>query len=97
MGIALLVMRLAPFRLSSATGPITVVTPAVSGILHYVRLVPVRTYHTRDIYDEKCRRNSDFEAIPLYVEGTLYFSTPFGKVIALDPVRGTLKWIFEWS
>ena len=59
------------------------------------RLVPAWTYHTGDIYDEKGRRGSAFEATPLYVEGTLYFSTPFGKVVALDPVKGTPKWIFD--
>src|SRR5688500_16150302 len=29
-----------------------------------------------------------FEATPILVEGTLYLSTPLGKIIALDPVTG---------
>ena len=59
------------------------------------RLAPAWIYHTNDIYQEKGRRASAFEATPLYIDGTLYFSTPLGKVIALDPVKGTPKWIFD--
>jgi quinoprotein glucose dehydrogenase len=33
-----------------------------------------------------------FEATPILVEGTLYLSTPLGKIIALDPVTGTERW-----
>ena len=29
-----------------------------------------------------------FEATPIVVDGTLYLSTPFGRVIALDPETG---------
>jgi quinoprotein glucose dehydrogenase len=36
-----------------------------------------------------------FEATPLVVEGTLYVSTPFGRVIALDPETGEEKWAFD--
>jgi quinoprotein glucose dehydrogenase len=33
-----------------------------------------------------------FEATPILVDGTLYFSTPLGKIIALDPVTGQERW-----
>ncbi len=33
-----------------------------------------------------------FEATPILVDGTLYLSTPLGKIIALDPVTGTERW-----
>jgi quinoprotein glucose dehydrogenase len=33
-----------------------------------------------------------FEATPILVEGTLYLSTPLGKIIALDPVTGAERW-----
>ncbi len=36
-----------------------------------------------------------FEATPVMVEGTLYFSTPYNRVIALDPVTGAQKWTFD--
>ena len=36
-----------------------------------------------------------FEATPLMVDGTLYLSTPFGQVIALDPATGTARWTFD--
>src|SRR5690606_41413794 len=36
-----------------------------------------------------------FEATPVMVEGTLYFSTPSGRVIALDAVTGTEKWKYD--
>ncbi|MGH7589306.1 MAG: pyrroloquinoline quinone-dependent dehydrogenase [Gemmatimonadota bacterium] len=36
-----------------------------------------------------------FEATPLLVDGTLYVSTPFGRVIALDPETGAERWSFD--
>jgi len=39
--------------------------------------------------------NAAFEATPIFVDGTLYLSTPFNRVIALDPVKGTERWSFD--
>ena len=36
-----------------------------------------------------------FEATPILVDGTLYLSTPFNQVIALDPASGAAKWVFD--
>src|SRR5690606_29409345 len=36
-----------------------------------------------------------FEATPIMVDGTLYFSTPSGRVFALDAYSGTRKWEFD--
>jgi len=36
-----------------------------------------------------------FEATPLFVDGTLYFPTAFAKVIALDPLTGRERWVFD--
>ena len=36
-----------------------------------------------------------FEATPLLVDGTLYFSTATGKVFALDAAHGTESWQFD--
>ena len=41
------------------------------------------TYRTGEI-DVKTRRPAKLEATPLMVDGLLYLSTPFGKVVALD-------------
>jgi quinoprotein glucose dehydrogenase len=40
-------------------------------------------------------RNSAFEATPIFVDGTLYLSTPFNQVIALDPATGQEKWRYN--
>ena len=36
-----------------------------------------------------------FEATPLMIGQTLYFSTPTDRVIAIDAVVGTEKWVFD--
>jgi quinoprotein glucose dehydrogenase len=41
------------------------------------------------------RRPTAFEATPILVDGTLYLSTPLGKVFALDPATGTERWRFD--
>jgi quinoprotein glucose dehydrogenase len=35
------------------------------------------------------------EATPIVVDGTMYLSTPLGKVLALDPTTGKARWIFD--
>lgn len=59
-------------------------------------LVPAWTYHTGEIgpgYDGGRRRS--LETTPLVVDGTLYLSTPLGRVVALDPETGTERWAFD--
>ena len=46
------------------------------------------TFRTGDAYQPKDSRPTAFEATPLYVDGTLYLSTPLGRILALDPVTG---------
>jgi quinoprotein glucose dehydrogenase len=36
-----------------------------------------------------------FEATPILVDGTLYVSTPLGRVFALDPATGDQRWMFD--
>jgi len=36
-----------------------------------------------------------FETTPLMVDGLLYASTPYGNVVALDPVSGAERWRFD--
>ena len=40
-------------------------------------------------------RGGRFEATPLLVDSTLFVSTPFGRVIALDPVTGEERWNYD--
>jgi quinoprotein glucose dehydrogenase len=54
------------------------------------------TYRTGDVSDGKnARSTSAFQVTPLMVEGTLYLSTPFNRVIALDPETGQQRWAFD--
>ena len=55
------------------------------------------TYRTGDAYAPKVGRATAHEATPLYVDGTLFLSTPLGRVIALDPVTGKERWVFNWK
>src|SRR5215212_6682788 len=54
-------------------------------------LVPVWTYRTGEL-DAKTRRPAKLEVTPLMVDGTLYISTPLGKVAALNPLTGKQIW-----
>lgn len=40
-------------------------------------------------------RNAAFESTPILVDGTLYLTTPYSRVIALDPATGAEKWTFD--
>jgi quinoprotein glucose dehydrogenase len=53
------------------------------------------TYRTGDAYQPKSSRPTAFEATPLYIDGTLYLSTPLGRVIAVDPTTGRERWVFD--
>jgi quinoprotein glucose dehydrogenase len=53
------------------------------------------TYRTGDAYQPQRGRLTAFEATPLHVDGTLYLSTPLGRVVALDPMTGLQRWIFD--
>ena len=53
------------------------------------------TFRTGDAYEPQHGRPTAFEATPLYVDGTLFFGTPLGRIIALDPVSGKQKWSYD--
>src|SRR5690606_22588664 len=38
---------------------------------------------------------SAFQATPLVIDETLFFCTPFSRVIALDPETGEERWVFD--
>jgi quinoprotein glucose dehydrogenase len=54
------------------------------------------TYHTGALQPESpLNAKAAFESTPVMVDGWLIFTTPFGKVIALDPARGVERWTFD--
>ncbi len=73
--------------------PLTQITPAnVAG------LTPAWTFHTGDISDGKAKGGgprSGFETTPLFLDGRLYITTPFNRIIALDPASGRQLWAFD--
>lgn len=60
------------------------------------RLRPAWTYHTGDVSDGKTLPvRSVFEATPLVVDGVMFVTTPFCRLIALDAETGRELWIFD--
>jgi quinoprotein glucose dehydrogenase len=53
------------------------------------------TFRTGDAYQPKRSKPTAFEATPIYIDGTLYLSTPLGRVFALDPVSGKQRWVYD--
>ncbi len=54
------------------------------------------TYRTGHVAEaDRAAETIQFEATPIMVAGTLYLSTPFNRVIALDPQTGTERWTFD--
>jgi quinoprotein glucose dehydrogenase len=53
-------------------------------------------FHIGDVADgSDGRSRTAFEATPIVAFGTMYLSTPFNRVIALDPESGEQKWSFD--
>jgi quinoprotein glucose dehydrogenase len=54
------------------------------------------TFHTGDVSDgSNGWKRSGLETTPILVEGTLYLTTAFNRVIALDPSTGVQRWAFD--
>src|SRR5207237_9961851 len=58
------------------------------------RLTVAWTYHTGEPLATPDTKRS-LEATPLMINNTLYISTPLGKLVALDPVTGGVKWQYD--
>jgi quinoprotein glucose dehydrogenase len=60
------------------------------------RLEVAWTYHTGETsFVKDSEQKSTFEVTPIVVDGTMYLSTGFNKVIALDAATGREKWTFD--
>ena len=73
--------------------PLTQISPA-----NVASLKPAWTFHTGDISTGKVKGGgprSGFEATPLMMDGRLYLSTPFNRVIAIDPASGQQLWAYD--
>lgn len=54
------------------------------------------TYRTGDVSDgSKTAETSQFEATPIMVDGVLFISSPFNRVIALDAETGAERWTYN--
>ena len=54
------------------------------------------TYRTGELGQESpVKQSLTFEVTPILFDGTLYLSTSFGKVIALDPATGKERWTYD--
>jgi quinoprotein glucose dehydrogenase len=60
------------------------------------RLKVAWIFHTGDISKGSAHeRRSGFESTPVFANGTLYVTTGFSRVIALDPRTGKQRWAFD--
>src|SRR5208283_1195255 len=54
------------------------------------------TFHVGDISDGSGgKKRSGLETTPILVDGTLYLSTAFNRVFALDPETGKQRWVYD--
>lgn len=75
----------------SRFAPLTQITPA-----NVAALKPAWTFHTGALAKGwESGEKLTFEATPLFVDGTLYFSTATGEVFALDAATGTERWKYD--
>jgi quinoprotein glucose dehydrogenase len=59
-------------------------------------LRPAWTFHTGDIaLGANSGKRSGFETTPLLIDGKLFITTAFNRVIALDPESGAQLWAFD--
>ncbi len=60
------------------------------------RLKPAWQWHSGEQPNEKFGiKPGMFEATPIMLDGVLYFSTPYNRVVALDPDTGTQRWSYD--
>jgi quinoprotein glucose dehydrogenase len=59
-------------------------------------LEPAWVYRSGDISDgSDGTTRTSFNATPILVEDTLYFCTPFNRVVAVDAETGSERWAFD--
>ncbi|TWT10087.1 pyrroloquinoline quinone-dependent dehydrogenase [Reyranella sp. CPCC 100927] len=59
-------------------------------------LAPAWTYRTGELERRgPAARRGKFQATPILAAGHLVFCTPFNRVIALDPITGAERWVYD--
>jgi len=53
------------------------------------------TFHTGDIADGSKGPRSGLETTPLFIDGRVYLTSAFNRIIALDPVTGRQLWAYD--
>ncbi len=54
------------------------------------------TFHVGDISDgSEGKKRSGLETTPILVGGTLYLTSAFNRVFAIDPETGTQRWVYD--
>src|ERR1700754_17919 len=69
--------------------PLAQITPA-----NVTQLKPVWTYHMRPP-DRANRGFAPSQNTPIVVNGVMYVSTPYGRVVALDAETGRQHWAYQ--
>ena len=69
--------------------PLAQITPA-----NVTQLKPVWTYHMRPP-DRVARGFASSQSTPIVVNGVMYVSTPYGRVVALDAESGRQFWAYQ--
>ncbi|HEX4050830.1 MAG TPA: pyrroloquinoline quinone-dependent dehydrogenase [Steroidobacteraceae bacterium] len=69
--------------------PLTQITPA-----NVAQLKRVWEFHTRDISGNS-NLKSGFETTPLFLDGRLFLTSSFNRIIALDPATGRQLWSYD--
>src|SRR5215467_7814264 len=59
------------------------------------QLKPTWEYHTGDLPGANGEPKTAFETTPIVAFGTMYLSTPFNRIVALDPESGKERWVFD--
>ncbi len=59
------------------------------------RLAPAWTFHTGDVAGASGGQRTGFETTPLMLDGRLYLTTGFNRIIALDPASGRQLWAYD--
>lgn len=70
--------------------PLTQITPANAG-----KLELAWTYHMNPVPSQKLARVPFATTSPLVVDGRMFLGTPYGRVVALDPISGKQLWAYE--
>ena len=54
------------------------------------------TFHVEDLSDgSDGRKRTGLETTPILVDGTLYLTSGYNRVFALDPETGKQKWVYD--